>query len=885
MVHSRVRKLVEHVVDLSSRYATLVVFLTIALIGGLGFYIQSTLQLRTNLMELLPKDSPRLKALEHQLGRLGGGANILVVVESPDRAANEKVIDALEARINKETNPHRECTAKCKAEDSACINACGRNLIGYIESGTKDLHAYYTSNKWVYAELKDLQQADLDLDRQIAIQSGAVENLLDDAPVKGAPPAAPSASSGPGHAAVGAVDGGAPVNPEKKPALGMDPYIKKWDDAASKNDDYPTGYFCTPDGKAHGLRIVSTTLGFGAADSAELLTNVKAWMAEIRPEQYPGMSWGLGGDIPNAQAEKDSLVSDAVWATLAAILLILAGVVIYFRSPWSILTIALPTFLGAAGAFAFATIAFGYVNTAGLFLAAIIIGNGINYPIVLLGRYREFRARGQAPDEARRDAVWNAFRAELAGASVAAIAYGSLTFTRFRGFSQFGMIGFVGMFLVWLAIIPIVPAVIVFSENIQEKLPRFLRDPKNNIRDDGTSGPVMAALAKFTERFPVPIMVVALAIVAWSCFKALPFLKDPWEYAFDSLTSQSSHQTGAERWSSRADQVFGKTNIVGARLLADSPEQVPALRTQILANDAADPQGRLIDDILTVWEMLPGQVEEQQKKLEVLTQIRDRLTPGVLARLSESDRERVQKMTPPESLKVLYPKDLPQSILRRFSEKDGRVGTLTYVKFKDFPLSDGRLALRVSKTTDNVRLPSGEVVQTAGRSSIFADMIESMERDGPLASGIAFAAVAFVIMLATGTLRGAVSVLLALLLGLIVLLAGAAVFNSRLHYINFIAIPITLGIGCEYPFNIFDRSRLLLGDVSMALRRSGGPVALCSYTTIVGYGSLIFNDFGALKSFGKLAIAGEVAAVVSALVFLPALLHLWKPKGEPRPDV
>ena len=73
---------------------------------------------------------------------------------------------------------------------------------------------------------------------------------------------------------------------------------------------------------------------------------------------------------------------------------------------------------------------YGYVNTTGAFLGAIILGNGINYPIVLLHRYREFRARGMAPEDARREAVLNAFRAELVGALVASIAYGSLVVTQ-----------------------------------------------------------------------------------------------------------------------------------------------------------------------------------------------------------------------------------------------------------------------------------------------------------------------------------------------------------------------------------------------------------------------------------------------------------------------
>ena len=73
----------------------------------------------------------------------------------------------------------------------------------------------------------------------------------------------------------------------------------------------------------------------------------------------------------------------------------------------------------------------------------------------------------------------------------------------------------------------------------------------------------------------------------------------------------------------------------------------------------------------------------------------------------------------------------------------------------------------------------------------------------------------------------------------------------KLNFLNFIALPITFGIGCEYPFNVFDRSRLLGGDVTTAVKRTGGAVALCSFTTTIGYGSLLFADNQALQSFGS----------------------------------
>jgi predicted RND superfamily exporter protein len=102
----------------------------------------------------------------------------------------------------------------------------------------------------------------------------------------------------------------------------------------------------------------------------------------------------------------------------------------------------------------------------------------------------------------------------------------------------------------------------------------------------------------------------------------------------------------------------------------------------------------------------------------------------------------------------------------------------------------------------------------------------------------------------------------------------AALLGVRLNFLNFVALPITFAIGSEYPFNIFDRSRLLGGDVTSAVKLHLGAVSLCSYTTVIGYGSLLFADNQALRSFGKLAIVGEIACLVGALLFLPALLHV-----------
>jgi len=252
-----------------------------------------------------------------------------------------------------------------------------------------------------------------------------------------------------------------------------------------------------------------------------------------------------------------------------------------------------------------------------------------------------------------------------------------------------------------------------------------------------------------------------------------------------------------------------------------------------------------------------------------------------MARMSETEAKNLRETTPPERLHVITPKDLPTFVLRRFQERDGTIGTPFYIRYKTtVSRNDGHNLLRIAKTVDGIVLPDGTRVDTASRSTVFAEMIKSLERDGPLATGVSFGAVMIVVILATASRRGAFAVLLALVFGVTWTLGLAAMFGMRLNFLNFIALPITFGIGSEYPFNIYDRSRLLGGDITSAVKLHLGAVTLCSYTTVIGYGSLLFADNQALQSFGKLSIMGETACVLAALLFLPALLHVISPPFE-----
>jgi predicted RND superfamily exporter protein len=102
----------------------------------------------------------------------------------------------------------------------------------------------------------------------------------------------------------------------------------------------------------------------------------------------------------------------------------------------------------------------------------------------------------------------------------------------------------------------------------------------------------------------------------------------------------------------------------------------------------------------------------------------------------------------------------------------------------------------------------------------------------------------------------------------------------KITFLNFIALPITFGIGAEYALNVLARTREESGDIPKAVVETGSAVALCSWTTIVGYGSLLAASNQAMRGFGMMAILGEICCLSAAIMALPAALAWWVGRGR-----
>jgi predicted RND superfamily exporter protein len=266
--------------------------------------------------------------------------------------------------------------------------------------------------------------------------------------------------------------------------------------------------------------------------------------------------------------------------------------------------------------------------------------------------------------------------------------------------------------------------------------------------------------------------------------------------------------------------------------------------------------------------------EGQEAKVPVLLEIGERLERARARHyLDDADWNKVKDYVPPHDLKPYGLADLPPSIARPFSEKDGTRGRLVVIEPKPSSSTDLRYLLKYSDSFRETRLPNGKIVHGSGRAVIFADILKAVVSDIPKAVTLSLA----LTLLAVGVTfrrggRHALTVLLALLVGL----AGETVFlyfaNVKINFLNFAALPITFGIGVDYAVNVVQRYRADGSrDILAALRTTGGAVVLCSLTTMLGYLALVGSHNRAIRSLGVIAVVGEVSCLLAAVIVLPAL--------------
>jgi hypothetical protein len=788
------------------------VLILAALVGAGGMFLASKLKLKTAFVELLPSNDPGVVTLAKTQKRMGDLSLLVLGVRSPDKEANLKYAE--------------ELTRRLRAMPPSVVQLATYNV--------RDLKSFFETNKWLYVSEDDLESIRDRLRTEIQkrknplfVSLGEEESLED--------------------------------------------MQKRMQHKDGLDERFPGGVFTSGNGEYVWIAALPPGGLFAENAGEGLFKAAHALIAELPPEKFhPQMRAEVTGPIATAIASREAVERDIVWVTVTCLIVVCLSIGLYFRRLRSVPLTGVPAALGAVLAFAAAQLAFGYLNSSTAFLGSIILGNGINYAIVLMSRYEEQRARGDEPGESLAAALAGTWRGTLVASICASAAYASLMVTSFRGFSQFGVMGAIGALCCWASTYTVLPAMLVILDRREQGKALRSRAPLN-----------LAPLTRFLGRHGAGVSVVVAVLSVASVLGLRHFLQDPFEYNFNKLNAKLNTTQEAQEFGRSFDRLFGRypsPTIV----LGDSLEQVEDLKKAIRSQDEAQavkrpdpkaPGAHVIGQIVTIYDLLPGPPESQKRKLELIAQINKLTHDKALAVLNDDERKKLAQIDPSPDLHELTPLDLPAIARRPFTEVDGTVGrvVLVYPPEKGLSVWDGRELLRIADVLRVLHLPNDKTVETSGSAVVFGAMISSILKDGPVATAVSLFAVLLLVMVMIRPLSAGLVAVGILLLGVLVMVGSAGWAKVHVTFLNFIALPITFGIGAEYVLNVVTRYREEK-DILKSVVSTGAAVALCSWTTIVGYGSLLAARNQALQGFGAMAILGEVACLSAAIVALPAFV-------------
>ncbi len=774
-----------------------------ALAAALAGLLAARLPLRGELAALLPPDARSVRDLRALEGRAQLFGTIIVAIEADDPAARGAAAALVRDRLR----------------------ALPRDLVLQVDADTVVRDRFAWEHRFLLASTGDLEAIRDDL-RERKARANPLFVAVDDEPA------------------------------DERGRLGE---LKQRLDGLRAAAEHPRPLL-SADGR---LQIVVARTRYSADDlahNAPALAAARAAADDARRAGGPAVRVGITGDVITS-AEEHRALSGGMWeATLLTTAVVTAGLCLFFGAAAPVAALLGALALGALITFAFAFGAVGHLNLATAFLAPIVVGNGINFGIILLARYAEERRRPDAAEAALARAVAGSFGGTLAAALTASASYASLLATQFRGFRHFGVIGGLGILCCWAATFLVLPAALAALE-ARGWFGRRRRAVHS------------AWLARLMPRRRRVVIAATMAALFASGGGAVWYLSTwPFETDFKNLRSSGDAIRQVRAWSAAVDHGFGRGLSGGTVLALPDAGRARQVAARLRAADAGKPEAeRLFARVSSFDELVPA---DQVEKLEILRDIRKLLTKATLASLSDADRAVIESIAPPPDLRPLVAADVPSELAWPFTEADGTRGRLLLARTgAGFDLWRAEDLHRFVSRFRGLDLGADVVV--GGNAFVQADIVSSVDRDGPRATLIAAVGAVLIVLAVLGATRAAAVTIAAGAAGVLAMLAAPGLLGIRINFLDFVALPITIGIGVDYAVNIAARHRVEgPGSAGRILATTGPAVALCSFTTVVGYASLLLSDNQGIRSFGLSALIGELTCVAAALALAPALLEL-----------
>ena len=678
------------------------------------------------------------------------------------------------------------------------------------------------------------------------------------------------------------------------------------------------GYLVSDDGSFNLVSVFAELPSDEGREVQPIVERMRAIRDEVLAEGPSGVSADLTGMpaliVDELQIVQHGLMVSSVATTIGIALLCL----LLFRSLRQMIIALVPLLPGVVCTLAVIRLLYDDLNLITSSFVAVLLGLGIDFSVHAIARYNEELRGGASPSAAVRVSLSHTGPGILTGAVVTAAAFLTTMMTDFTAFAELGLVTAIGLLVIVAAMFLLIPALLPARRT---EAPKAAPEP-----------PGIAQVPVLVRRGRTFFVIgglllgiagaVALFRVEWNP-RYFDFLPQETESArgldrleYDPIASPvfaNFAADGVEQARAMAEQLRALDSVAAVQTPSDllpalGPAELAHLRAGFagvkqdpdFAALAARPLSAegLRTDVVGVVDALDevkaALAEAGQKEPALDTAIADfkRLrdgledpTPEVSGRVQSLHQDLADLLGPAWATAKgvadrghYLPSDLPELFRRRFASRDGQKAALFAVPAGQF--WDKAVADRFA--SDAVAI----YPEASGLAMIHVEHGEMIVRGFRRAALVAAILVVVLLALDFRSLRDALYALLPTALGWLWMAGGMVVFGLRFDVANIVSLPLVLGIGIAFGVHVMHRVReddpkpgsgsTELPDLDMAVRGTGGAIAVAALTTIVGFAGLMTSDYGAMVSFGGVMVIGIFTCLVATVFVLPAALLMLR---------
>jgi uncharacterized protein len=621
--------------------------------------------------------------------------------------------------------------------------------------------------------------------------------------------------------------------------------------------------------------IVTKQSDLGAAECQATMIKVHNFQDRMLREWtgYKPKVYVTGRTAFVAQISK-SMEADATLSAVLSILIVSGLFYLAFRRFLPLIGICLILCLSALVALAFGMLLFRSLNVIAIGFFSILVGVGVDFSLLLFGRYQQARRKGSSHPEAVFVAVRDIGAAVFYVVCTTAIGFLALNFSQSSGFAQLGTlvafgVGFAGLFMVLF--------LFMFFKHV--------KPPK------GTDFMLVGTTTYVDRMFRQPfymLAVVSVLLIAAAVIALVPAI--PLNFDTNPLSLQPKQIPAS----------------IALKVLSDElKQQSDPLTILVAATDHEEFHDR--------WERINNALKGAQEQGE----IKSFSTPVALALspkqfeinrtlLKTVDFERVESVTRQTLEQNGFDLDAFKSLfdlLGRLKAEQSRSGLPEWSKI--FPeksswwfLVDRYFAQGKSTAAVGYARPEQQVQSAADQKNI-ADLIHGADPKAiitgwsytlwdliPWAKGelVAFTSiVGILILVLLWVVYRRFSLWLvhasALVLSMLGLVASLKLLHLSINLLNTLAFPLVLAIGVDYGIQFLVVSRRE-GDLKENLANVLKPLSVCGLTTFAGFAVLIPAQNPALSGLGTVCAIGVFWCLLTTFFYMvPAFAFLQRDKS------